>query len=190
MGQYHITVNLDKRQFIHPHKLGDGLKLVEQMGSSDGTAAALLLLLACSNGRGGGDFDTGNVDPEDAKLIGSWAGDRIAVVGDYAEGEYADLYAECHDKYEDVSDAIVRLFEANGEVGLVGTGWRTRIDLFHIGMPGFEMTCAGLKGRVARIDGKRYPCPAVLAALKEHYRPHEKSQDWAAIKAALAGKEV
>jgi hypothetical protein len=26
MGQYHLTVNLDKNEFIHPHGLGDGRK--------------------------------------------------------------------------------------------------------------------------------------------------------------------
>lgn len=26
MGQYHVTVNLDKREYIHPWKLGDGAR--------------------------------------------------------------------------------------------------------------------------------------------------------------------
>ena len=30
MGQYHYTVNLDKKEYLVPHKLGDGLKLLEQ----------------------------------------------------------------------------------------------------------------------------------------------------------------
>lgn len=110
MGQYHYAVNLDKRQYINPHGLGDGLKLWEQAGHSlGGVPTALVVLLSCSNGRGGGDFDSpaqneqwehfaqkypdsaeqyrsrivnlpGNFDP-----IGRWAGDRIAFVGDYAE---------------------------------------------------------------------------------------------------------
>lgn len=79
MGQYHITVNLDKRQYLMPHRLGNGLKLLEQMGSN--VPSALFLLLAVSNGRGGGDFN----DDTDNELIGSWGGDRIAVLGDYAE---------------------------------------------------------------------------------------------------------
>src|SRR6516164_2497689 len=82
MGQYHYTVNLDKKQFINPHKLGDGLKLLEQAGySPGGMNDALHLLLAVSSGRGGGDFQS------ESPLIGSWGGDRIAVVGDYAERE-------------------------------------------------------------------------------------------------------
>ena len=82
MGQYHKVVNLDKRQYLNPHTLGDGLKLMEQVGSSYGTGSALLLLLAASNGRGGGDY---NVESEHLGLIGSWAGDRIVVVGNYCE---------------------------------------------------------------------------------------------------------
>ena len=77
MGQYYMIVNLDKREFLNPHKLGSGLKLWE-MANTCTIAPALLALLACSNGRGGGDFEE---DP----IIGRWVGDRVAVVGDYAE---------------------------------------------------------------------------------------------------------
>ena len=41
MGQYYLVVNLDKREFLHAHKLGDGLKLMEFGNSSDGTMLAL-----------------------------------------------------------------------------------------------------------------------------------------------------
>jgi hypothetical protein len=82
MGQYHVSVNLDKREYIHPHALGDGLKLVEQAGSGPGgVGSALNLLLAASNGYGGGDFGA----PDPNGVVGRWAGDRIAIVGDYAE---------------------------------------------------------------------------------------------------------
>ena len=77
MGQYYMIVNLDKREFLNPHKLGSGLKLWE-MANTCTIAPALLALLACSNGRGGGDFEE---DP----IIGRWVGDRVAVVGDYSE---------------------------------------------------------------------------------------------------------
>jgi hypothetical protein len=77
MGQYHKLVSITSQQFVHPHKLGAGLKLWEQI-HSETIGAAILSLLACSNGRGGGDLEE---DP----IIGSWAGDRIALIGDYAE---------------------------------------------------------------------------------------------------------
>ena len=40
MGQYYLVVNLDKKEFLHPHKLGDGLKLMEFAASGDGTRSA------------------------------------------------------------------------------------------------------------------------------------------------------
>jgi hypothetical protein len=110
MGQYHIPVNLDKREFVFPHRLGAGLKLWEQLANHPGTGAALIILTAVSNGRGGGDLRQARpdvatpgmdlpsaiasavaaegrqatvIDPD--RIIGRWGGDRIAIVGDYAE---------------------------------------------------------------------------------------------------------
>jgi hypothetical protein len=86
MGQYYVVVNLDKRQYIHPHKLGDGLKLLEFGASGCGTMTALALLLADGNGRGGGDlYLPDDCPPDVAAVVGSWAGDRIVVAGDYAD---------------------------------------------------------------------------------------------------------
>ncbi len=79
MGQYHYIVNITKKQYINPHKIGSGLKIVEQIGWEASPSTALFVLLACSNGRGGGDVGG-------HPLVGSWAGDKIAVIGDYCEG--------------------------------------------------------------------------------------------------------
>lgn len=78
MGQYHKLFNLDKKEFVHGHRIGTGLKLMEQVGFDKCAASALWLLVAASNGRGGGDAKYHG-------FIGRWAGDRIAVIGDYAE---------------------------------------------------------------------------------------------------------
>lgn len=78
MGQYHKLFNLDKKEFVKGHDIDNGLKLMEQCGFEKCTATALWLLTTASNGRGGGDA-------RDHSLIGRWAGDRIAVIGDYAE---------------------------------------------------------------------------------------------------------
>lgn len=78
MGQYHLLINVDKKEFVHGHRIDNGLKLMEQCGFEKSTSTALWLLLACSNGRGGGDAKR-------HPLIGRWAGDRIAVIGDYHE---------------------------------------------------------------------------------------------------------
>jgi len=42
MGQYYFIVNLDKKEYLHPHKLGDGLKLRE-ICNGKGTLKALTI---------------------------------------------------------------------------------------------------------------------------------------------------
>lgn len=108
MGQYYVIVNLDKKQFLHPHKCGDGLKLLEFGCSANGTLTALAILLADGNNRGGGDLHS------EHPIIGTWAGDRIVVAGDYAdEGKFIDrsdctLYRIASDEYQDISRQALR----------------------------------------------------------------------------------
>lgn len=85
MGQYYKVVNIDKREYLHPHKFGAGLKLMEFSGQGNSIMQGLAILLAHANDRGGGDLrcsDKG-IPEELTKLVGSWAGDRIVVAGDY-----------------------------------------------------------------------------------------------------------
>jgi len=79
MGQYYLTVNLDKGEYLDPHKFGDGLKLMEFGNSASGTMTGLAILLADGNGRGSGDLRSEN------SIVGSWKSDRIVVAGDYAD---------------------------------------------------------------------------------------------------------
>lgn len=126
MGQYHLVVNLDRQEFVDPHKLGVGLKAWEQIANHPSTPQALFVLLLCSNGRGGGDLADGT-EPCREKVIGRWAGDRIAVIGDYAEdgdlaGDTPDpasaIYELCQSGvYRDLS-ALVRPVLA-AELGVV-----------------------------------------------------------------------
>jgi hypothetical protein len=129
MGQYYLVVNTTKRQFLHAHKFDDGLKLMEFGQSSGGTMTALAILLADGNGRGGGDF--GESDP----LVGSWAGDKIVIAGDYADegkflttadceaykeipdnkGREPNLHAFARQFYEDISGQVRALMERAGE---------------------------------------------------------------------------
>ena len=118
MGQYHYVVNLDKRQFLHPHKFDDGLKLMEFGQSAGGTMTGLAILLGTSSregGRGGGDF---RLDHEG--VAGSWAGDRICIIGDYAEpGDLAPehdaetLYSRCRngEGFTDISEVVFQLMK-------------------------------------------------------------------------------
>lgn len=123
MGQYHLLVNLSKREFVDPHRLGVGLKLAEQM-SFPLTAVALYASLPCSNGRGGGDL-------RDHPWIGRWAGDRIAVVGDYALEE--DLpgahtaYSNCRaGVFKDVSDLAADFISKFYRISIGGKeGWKS-----------------------------------------------------------------
>ncbi|WP_182342664.1 hypothetical protein [Comamonas koreensis] len=100
MGQYHKVYNLDKREFIHPHRIDNGLKLLEQVGHMKSTSTALFLLLANSNGRGGGDAPK-------HELIGSWAGDRVLIQGDYAhESDHGYVDPEELEAFTDISGDV------------------------------------------------------------------------------------
>lgn len=144
MGQYHITVNLDKREFLMPHDLGDGLKLMEFGNSAGGVMTALAILLAVSNGRGGGDlhFDekSPGYTPEIAARIGSWGGDRIAIVGDYQEeGDLPDpldqdVYAQTDSKpWTNISADMRVLIESDGIYRFPNPGaggWIQRVETY------------------------------------------------------------
>src|SRR5262245_34986884 len=111
MGQYYLVVNMDKKQYLHPHKFGDGLKLLEIGASGGRTMCGLAALLADGNGRGGGDLKSDN------PIVGSWAGDRIVIAGDYADaGRFVEddpihkyeLYSLAVEKFEDISRKVLR----------------------------------------------------------------------------------
>ena len=124
MGQYLLVVNLDKQQYLHPCRLGDGQKLLE-FADGGATLTALAILLAKDNGRGIGDL---HVAPPDAPaerwerngwqrirtphahLVGSWAGDRIVIAGDYSDKESEEsLYVLALRMFEDVSAPLSEL---------------------------------------------------------------------------------
>lgn len=162
MGQYWLTVNLDKREFIDAHKLGVGLKLGEQVGSGHGSPDALFILVAAMRERrGGGDFDWDsnyyghertNEHPVGApvvesynevakRTIGRWAGDRIAVVGDYAEDTdlpnspvpASKIYGLCGDRaeegdtdvFKDITEDVARVIEHECRGTFTGDRWKT-----------------------------------------------------------------
>lgn len=78
MGQYWKAMNLDKKEFIDPWTFNSGGKLCEQLWN--GTGDALLILVAEHKAkRGSGDLEINDT------FMGRWAGDRVIMVGDYAE---------------------------------------------------------------------------------------------------------
>lgn len=110
MGQYHKVYNLDKREFIHAHRIDNGLKLLEQCGPGDQptTSDAVWLLLANSNGRGGGDAPK-------HPMVGRWAGDRLVVQGDYAKDDDTayvpeDMRKACADISAEVKEMLHAAF--------------------------------------------------------------------------------
>jgi hypothetical protein len=86
LGQYWLAVNLDRKEFVHGHRLGSGLKLWEMVANAPGVGAALIILTAAHpEERGGGDLNHAALVGTNEQVIGRWAGNRIAIVGDYAE---------------------------------------------------------------------------------------------------------
>lgn len=131
MSQYHYLVNLDKKELVNPHRLGNGLKLREQAFSQYGMHQAVMVLLAASNKggpRGGGDFGIRGEFNEHKDLhnvVGSWAGDRVAWVGDYYEPNDIPEYDEIDlDEYSDISDRVAFAVEVLFDLEFTGDGWR------------------------------------------------------------------
>lgn len=82
MGQYYVIANLDKREYLDPYCFGSGVKLMEFSMDGASVMTGLAVLLASSNGQGGGDLYL----PHDTKfdhIPGRWKGDRVVVAGDY-----------------------------------------------------------------------------------------------------------
>ena len=76
MGQYYLICNLDKREYLHPSRWNEGMKAREWLWSGT-LSRALSVLLIDGDGRGGGDAN--------CSFSGRWAGDRIAIAGDYGD---------------------------------------------------------------------------------------------------------
>ena len=105
MGQYWKPVNLDKRETLNAHQLGDGCKLWEIAANGACVAGAMVLLLApLPEKRGNGD------PTPNSEILGRWAGDRIVMVGDYSEDadmpgvqKFGGLYTS---ELTDISDLV------------------------------------------------------------------------------------
>lgn len=103
MGQYHLIANLSKREYLNPQDFDDGLKLWEF--NTGKTVIALTALLTSSNEKAGGDFSV------DSEIIGSWAGDSIAIIGDYQKPERLNgiTYNIVASQFENIGDKIIEV---------------------------------------------------------------------------------
>jgi len=99
MGQYFVIANMDKKEFIDPHRFtckegetGFSMKLHHICRSR--MAGVLVFLLTTSNYYG---------------LMGSWGNERILVVGD-ENTEYYDLYLDIihKDEWRDISHEVAK----------------------------------------------------------------------------------
>lgn len=109
MGQYYVLINLDKRQALSPlscfaSRFSNGYKLVEQLFNLG--LKPMLALLLCSEELLRGRTKLNN-------QWGTWAGDRVVLIGDYSEdipsfltaeeqeelGEWNGLFSLASDKY-------------------------------------------------------------------------------------------
>ena len=131
MGQYWKPVNLTKREFINPHRLASGLKLWEILANDHVGKALVVLTAAMPEPRGGGDL-------QENPTIGRWAGDQIAIIGDYAEDSdlasspvpASEIYGLCGepDGFTDITDQVCAVIEKELEGKFVGEGWREFVE--------------------------------------------------------------
>jgi len=111
MGQYFLLVNLDKREYIDPHKIGGLLKLWEWCAND--FCRILPFLLRKSDSTGGGDLR----GPEGYDYAGRWAGDRVVLIGDY---DSSDLYQEVRESYRDIAvEAAIEFNTFMGDMDLM-----------------------------------------------------------------------
>lgn len=133
MGQYHILCNLDKKECVIPHAVGDGLKLWEMAGwSIGGIATAMVLLTSHGERRGGGDFS-------ESEVWGRWHGDRIAIIGDYAEdpdlplryhaSKIYDAATRSENGWTDISAEVRDALATTFNLEYSGDGWMSRREI-------------------------------------------------------------
>ena len=102
MGQYFIIANTTKKEFLHPHYFGQGLKFAEFPSDGIGAMTALAHLLGQSTDHSGMMYD-----PD---ITGQWIGDHVVIVGDYDD---SDIYREAmsppeeESEYTNISEKLV-----------------------------------------------------------------------------------
>jgi len=114
MGQYFITINKTKKEYIDTYTFGDGAKFLEFMSSDMGMKEATMMLLTNAGDKTMIKDFTGQ-GTDDVLYMGHWASDSIEVLGDYAEE--GNLWEEIQDektKWKNISVPVYKaLFEHN-----------------------------------------------------------------------------
>lgn len=138
MGQAHRIANLDRHEYLDPNAFEFASSQLCALNGSDGAMWGMTLLVAASNGKGSGDFspvDGGSgVEPQEPDertqalldLVGRWAGQRVAIIGDYFDAntgneyrvdEPADVWKlmSRQEGWVDISEHVVDLIELDAE---------------------------------------------------------------------------
>lgn len=109
MGQYFKAINTDKQEYVCPWCIDGGAKLWEWAANTQGSI--FTLLLRKSDEGGGGDYygyhrgcgEGGAIHGPLSPIAGRWAGDRVALVGDY---DSSGLYQES-ERFRNISRELV-----------------------------------------------------------------------------------
>jgi len=137
MGQYFKAVNLDKKEYVCPWCIGGVAKLIEWAANPQGAIFTMLLRKSSASGGGDyygpasrdiylGSNEAENVDlvmqeifkgvamegrpvsPRADSSVGRWAGDRVALIGDYDASKLWDELPS----WKNISDEVVRDWNA------------------------------------------------------------------------------
>lgn len=100
-----VMVNLDREQVLRPEEFGDDphIGVWSVRGTFGGMITATAMLLGVSSvdgGRGGGDFRL------DDEFVGSWGGERLAVVSLEKAEDYTDISSEVREVLEEGGEGV------------------------------------------------------------------------------------
>ena len=98
MGQAFLVVNTTKKEYLHPHRFGEGYKFMEFTLDECGIMHGLAHLLAQSSE---------GVHIDNTEVTGRWIGDHVVIVGEYDDSGLLDEAYESND-YHDISQAVIQ----------------------------------------------------------------------------------
>jgi hypothetical protein len=133
MGQYHKIVNQTKRQYLEPFSMRASERFPAILASEDMTRSLSWLVCMSENPYW---LQLKLSSDRASRLLGSWAGDTIEIVGDQNEEEFSHYVK---DNFEDISYEIVALLFDIDEEYLEATvsdlvEWKVPSHLEHLGL--------------------------------------------------------